>query len=158
MVHSSSNSEIIGSTIGLFPITPIPITPVPYVAIIGMRLIINMMWGIVLVSIFLGVYNLIPGKGVLKGLYYGLLFFLVGSFRMSMYWFGWENLALTWRTGFIGFLGSGIAFGLVLGLLYRRPTEAIAVKKEKPTKGICKYCGAKIPKGFVFCGKCGKKQ
>jgi hypothetical protein len=116
-------SEILGSIVGLFPVTPIPIDPIPYVTVLGMRLIINMIWGIVLVSIYTQVYDLIPGKGILKGLYFGLLFFLVGSFRMAIYWFGWGDLASAWGTGLLGFLGSGIAFGLVLGLLYRKPTK-----------------------------------
>lgn len=54
-----------------------------------------------------------------------------------------------------------IPFGIVLGLLYRKPAEATSIEKEdtqvfKIVK--CIHCSASIPKGIKYCKECGNKQ
>jgi ribosomal protein L40E len=54
-----------------------------------------------------------------------------------------------------------IPLGIVLGLLYRTPTEAPSLEKEKirtVQMVNCRHCNEDIPKGSEYCNKCGKKQ
>jgi len=116
----SSISDVLGTRIGLFPATPIPITPIPYLAIIGQTLLINMIWGTILGVVFVNAYDLIPGKGILKGICFSLIFFLISSLRMAVYFGGFGDMIMAWSYGFVGFFGTGIAFGVALGYLYKK--------------------------------------
>ena len=101
-----------------------------WIAQSGSHLLINLIWDIVFGAIFARVYNLVPGKGVIKGLIYGLSVFLIATFQYQV-WFGsmavFHNAyelatANVWGI-FVGFFSTGIAFGLVLGALYRKPSD-----------------------------------
>ncbi len=39
-----------------------------------------------------------------------------------------------------------------------RDTLNVAEKPESAKGNVCKYCGARLPEGAAFCGKCGKQQ
>jgi hypothetical protein len=83
--------------------------------------------------IFPKVYNLIPGKGAIKGLFYGLIAFLFTEVIILpyslVYGFYWESrVPLLSEAIFFGvkqliFLGLSvwIVFGIVLGYLYKPP-------------------------------------
>jgi hypothetical protein len=91
------------------------------------HLSLNIIWGMFFGVIFVMIYDRIPGRGIKKGLIFGLLFYWVlsnvriGSFLQSYgdLWYGFD-----WAVAFIwgGFFPS-IAYGLVLGYLYRKPTK-----------------------------------
>jgi hypothetical protein len=95
----------------------------------GTHTLINMIWGTIFGVFFAKVYNLVPGKKVLKGLYYGLIVYLIASFYPVAIWtlkyisHGlWEPVLrslLSQSTGFV----QAIVFGIVLGLLYRKPPK-----------------------------------
>ncbi|MHA2123585.1 MAG: hypothetical protein ACW990_20495 [Promethearchaeota archaeon] len=75
------------------------------------------------------VYNLLPGKGVAKGLAYGLIGFLITEGRALGYGVVY---GFSFNSDLILFLGKQmlllgltvwIVFGIVLGYLYRKPSE-----------------------------------
>jgi hypothetical protein len=93
------------------------------------HIFLNMVWGIVYGAIFARVYNLIPGKKLLKGICYALMIFLVTNVQYIIYYEFWiaphnwsiaMDLAYAWLV--VGF-AQLIVFGIVLGLLYRKPSE-----------------------------------
>jgi hypothetical protein len=119
-------SRILGGMLGIFEVSVrmeggrlITITPTPFTGLAGVHIILNMIWGTIAGVLYPVVYNLVPAKGVTKGLYYGLIFFLVTSFRTTVYYLGWGDMNLTWMWGFVGIF-QVIAYGLVLGALYRK--------------------------------------
>jgi len=96
---------------------------------VGTHIHVNLIWGAVFGAIFAKVYNLVPGKRVLKGLYYGLIMFLITTFLVGSWCIlypifhnDWAiatiHVGTFWITGFFGFT----ALGLVLGYLYK-PTK-----------------------------------
>ena len=87
------------------------------------HLALNMIWGIIFGIIYARIYDCIPAKGISKGVVFALVFYLlisnirIGSFLQSygIYEFAFGEI---W-TGFFG----SIAFGIVLGALYRKPSD-----------------------------------
>ena len=126
---------------------------------LGTHAFFNMIWGIVFGMLFAMFYDRIPGKGIKKGIVYSLTLFFITTFRGSIYGLPYGNL-IFYSFSTISFFHF-LTVGLVLGLLYRKPTEVIAVKKEK-IKTVklenCRHCNASMLKGSKFCNKCGKKQ
>ena len=167
---AASIVAVLGPAFGLwgFPEGPVKLTFDLWLGQAGAHILINMVWGTIFGMMFAKVYNLVPSKGILKGLYYSLIIYLITSFQVGTWCVVMSVYANVWPIAILmagGLFGVGSAnatiFGLVLGLLYRKPTEAIAVKKEKigtfKLKN-CKHCNASIIKGSKFCRECGKKQ
>jgi hypothetical protein len=112
----ASISNTVANIIGL----PNPNIVVPTTNIPEVYILMNVIWGIIFGIIFTVVYDLIPGKYISKGLFYGLIIFLITNFRDSSYL--WPQLILyfpfilSW--GFIGLFQS-IVYGSILGFFYR---------------------------------------
>jgi MFS family permease len=95
----------------------------------GTHILINMIWGTVFGTFFAKVYNLVPGKKALKGLYFGLIMVFITSIETNL--IGTSRLIHIglWEVALPNFLANlisianAIVFGLVLGLLYRKPTK-----------------------------------
>jgi len=96
---------------------------------VGSHILVNMIWGTVFGAIFAKVFNLVPGKKILKGLCYGLIMVFITSIETNTWgtsWFAYHN---EWGFALTSFLGNStsiaqaIVFGLVLGLLYRKPPK-----------------------------------
>jgi len=90
---------------------------------LGTQIMIHLIPGIYLGAIYAKAYNLVPGKGVIKGLVYGLIAtFLMNEFRALLMniFYGYIPLLIT---VLITGITVAIIFGLVLGLLYRKPTK-----------------------------------
>ena len=96
----------------------------------GTHILVNMIWGTIFGALFTKIHDIVPGEKIVKGLNYGLILFLITSFYMGTFLFCWainhNNLVLvqqmaggTWITGG----ANAIVFGLVLGLLYRKPPK-----------------------------------
>jgi len=132
----------------------------------GTHIIINMFWGTIFGLMFTRVYDLVPGKGVTKGLVYGLTVYLITSGQLSIY----PILMIVYANAWPAFLYMGntvvgipqaFVFALVLGLLYRKPAETPSMKKEdiQTVKMVkCIHCSASIPKDSKYCKECSKKQ
>jgi hypothetical protein len=92
----------------------------------GSHIFINMLWGIIFGVFFAKVYNLVPGKKVRRGLYYGLIMLLITTFLFTTWGICWEVYHNEWEMALIDFLGLSIGtaqfivFGIVLGFLYRK--------------------------------------
>ncbi|WP_455276233.1 hypothetical protein [[Eubacterium] cellulosolvens] len=86
----------------------------------GSSILINTIWGIVIGMIFTQVYNLIPGKGIKKGLYYGLIIAVISSFHTAAYYIGWGIIIGGLWTFVVGFFSTAITLGIVLGALYKK--------------------------------------
>jgi hypothetical protein len=125
-------ANIVGPMIGFFKIPGAP--PAPTLDFLigqaGSHIFINMVWGTIFGTIlFTKVYNLVPSKGIVKGLIFGLTVFLMDSFQITMYNLGCglklniqsQIFFFAW-TDFVGFF-QALFFGLVLGLLYRKPSD-----------------------------------
>jgi hypothetical protein len=95
----------------------------------GHHVLMNMIWGSFFGLIFPRVYNLVPGKKVGKGLCYGLILFLITSFNVGVLVLGFFAYHNAWQFALIQFLSNitsaanAIVFGLVLGYLYRKPSD-----------------------------------
>jgi hypothetical protein len=95
----------------------------------GTHALLNMIWGTVFGTFFAKVYNLVPGKKALKGLCFGLIMVFITSIETNL--IGTSRLIYIglWEVALPNFLGNlisisnAIVFGLVLGLLYRKPTK-----------------------------------
>ena len=95
----------------------------------GTHILINIIWGTFFGFIYPRVYNLVPDKRVRKGFYYGLIVFLITAFHWATWvslWFVYHN---AWKLAIINTLqlsmgaANAIVFGLVLGVLYRKPSD-----------------------------------
>ena len=121
-------SRVLGEIIGLFPFLFLSLEggylviedfSIKLLSGIAVQLFINMIWGIVFGMIYAKVYNLVPGKGIKKGIFYGMLFLLVASFRASLYLFLWGDFFGGWGYLFIGFFNA-LFYGIFLGILYKK--------------------------------------
>jgi len=76
-------------------------------------------WGTIFGVIYSKVYNIIPGKNLMKGLIYGLIIFLISNIRVASFQIAfWQAIAWLWTFNSIGFFGL-VIYGLVLGYLYK---------------------------------------
>ena len=102
----------------------------------GLQTYFHFVWCTLFGLFFAKIYHLIPGKGVIKGLVYGLIGLIItegriiGYFIVQEYYlevFGLHDLAeiIRFSAEQMVLLGSTvwIVFGIVLGLLYRKPSE-----------------------------------
>jgi len=152
---------IIGGIIGLisammqfsigiqyFFLAPPPETPIIDIAV--REIIINVIWGIVLGIIYSRIYDLILGRSWIKGIYYGvvlwILFNLRTAFIVGMY--GLYMWSIIWM-----FMFTLIIYGLVLGILYEKLGSKYIEVKEKVEKGkfdIMKGVQAGAIAGFAY--------
>jgi hypothetical protein len=92
--------------------------PVPHLdqllSIIGF----DIMWGVILALIFSILYTSIPGKGIKKGLVYGLIIYLVSNIRAAnLIWAYVPDWAAIFA--FTGIFAL-IPYGIVLGYIYKK--------------------------------------
>jgi len=111
-------SAYVGGFLGLYPTYSVTIE-----SIFGAHIFINMMWGIVFGAFYSRFNDLIPGKGILKGLCFGIIIWLIATFQIATYFLAYGEIYEFWMWAWIGFFSTGIPFGIVLGLLYRKPTK-----------------------------------
>jgi hypothetical protein len=86
------------------------------------EIVLGMIWGVIFSIFYSILYDSIPGKDISKGLFYGMIIFLISCVR---------HISLAMLYGFILFgieatfigLFTFLIYGLVLGLLYRKPTK-----------------------------------
>jgi hypothetical protein len=83
---------------------------------------LDMIWSIIFGAVYAMLYGSIPGKGVVKGLYFGLLIWMIKDIAAGSYT-ALIALEIDWAFALIliGFF-MWIAYGLVLGYLYK-PTK-----------------------------------
>jgi hypothetical protein len=95
----------------------------------GHHAFITLVWGAIYGLLYPKVYNLVPGKKVVKGLYYGAILFFITTVQTDSWvtvWFANHNawdLAFFSILGIFAYLFGHIIYGIVLGYLYRKPSE-----------------------------------
>jgi hypothetical protein len=135
---------------------------------LGTLVMFDMIWGIVFGVLFAMFYEKIPGKGIFKGLIFAISVYFFTNLPTTVYHLMYYQLLtleyeiLIWGIwSILTGLSVFIPFGIVLGLLYRKPTEVTSVKEEE-TQVVkiskCIHCGFSIPRDSKFCKECGKKQ
>ncbi len=94
------------------------------------HLVYEIMTYLVFGSIFGVIYSIYydstPSKGISKGLVFGLILYLISNIRtgvLNVVYFGYEGSSIFawWWAGFFTL----VSYGLVLGFLYEKPTQAI---------------------------------
>lgn len=83
---------------------------------------LNVIWGAIFGWIFTKVYNLVPSKGISKGLIFSLLIWvLINIYPTSFYMLVYDPplTAMAFGWGVVG-LFIRIVYGLVLGALYKK--------------------------------------
>jgi hypothetical protein len=93
---------------------------------LGAHTVINLFWGAIFGAIFAKAYSSVPGKKIIKGLYYGLIIYLITSFHLSSFSICWAVYHNAWVIAefMVGNIiiaaAQFIVFGIVLGLLYKK--------------------------------------
>jgi hypothetical protein len=109
-----------------FHLPPPPDTPIS--TIVLNEISVDLLWGAVLGIIFLRFYDAIPGKGILKGLVYGIILYLIYGIRTGtmMAVRGDSILAIVNFTSI-----HLIIYGLMLGILLKFLFADFSSAKEK---------------------------
>ena len=100
-----------------------------WVAQFGTHIIINMLWAIIFGAFFALVYNLVPGKRVIKGIYYALIMYFITMVIIFTWYTVWYANHNAWQLANSQFLNifvfgiDDVIYGLVLGYLYRKPGD-----------------------------------
>ena len=128
---ASSVVSVMGPAMGLWTLgVPVRLTFDFWMGQAGAHIFLNMIWGTLFGFMFPKVYSLVPGRGVRKGLSYGLILFSITSFQLGSMFVPWSIfhelwqlvpffVGATWLVGVAGYT----AYGLVLGALYRKPSD-----------------------------------
>jgi len=104
----------IAVSLGFYPPNWQAIVPIAY----GPNILLGIIFGIIGGVIYSKVYSIIPGKAVLKGLFFGLILYCILEVRLATFYISYAWLALVAGYIFNGFF-RWIAYGLVLGFLYQ---------------------------------------
>jgi len=86
---------------------------------------INMLWYAVFGAIYAEFYYRIPGRSIIKGAIFGLIIWLITSFRISLYWLAYGSLSWAFQWGLLPDLY--IFVGILLEGVYRRQPRAIII-------------------------------
>jgi hypothetical protein len=110
-----------------------PYSAPPLMQIALPAMIIESIFGIIYGIIFSKIYDLIPYKGISKGLLFGFGIYLIVWIRNALfvYAYGYVAVAITCLAVIYPFI-----FGLILGILYKVPTEKLETKKSEFKSGI----------------------
>jgi hypothetical protein len=97
--------------------------------VFGTHVFIHLIYGVFFGAVFAKAYNIIPKKGIVKGFYYGLILFFISAFQITT-WYVTIGLAFndvfSWIWGIVFTIFDIFvlpAYGLVLGWLYKKPSE-----------------------------------
>ena len=83
----------------------------------------NLIWGVIFGVIYSKAYDVIPRDGVMKGLCFGLLIWLIHSIYPAAFFVTVATPPMVaWATSWVigGFVVRGLAYGSVLGVLYKK--------------------------------------
>ena len=94
----------------------------------GLRdIALGIIWGVIFSTIYSYFYDYIPGTGVRKGFIFSLILWAAGSVRPAALSgaHAWTYAVWLWAAAltFVGFLSTCTAYGLVLGALYKKPSD-----------------------------------
>ena len=102
-----------------FSITPYAYIPFNMHIIAQVEIIWHTVWGIIFGVFYALFYNYISGIGVKKGIIYGLIIWIIASFRFAVINAVYGYYQWLIPDALSGFFSIGITYGLVLGYLYK---------------------------------------
>ena len=108
-----------------------PPSTIPIDKIVAVEIIINVIWGIALSILYFRFYDLIPGRGIIKGLIYGMILGFIFSIRCATFDLAYSRIS---TPSWIIYTIPSIVYGLVLEFCYeylQRPSDR---KKLRPSK------------------------
>jgi len=105
----------------------------PFIRIAMAEIPIFIIWGTILGILYSRIQDLIPGKGISKGLIFGLGFYLITSVRLAIILLPY-GLIFDAYTGLLNF--HPIIYGLLLGIFYKAPKEKLKINKHEIMSGI----------------------
>lgn len=118
---------------------PPPVTPLTKITTV--EIVINVIWGVFLGTVYSKIYYLIPGKKISKSLLFGLICYLINDIRATslVLFYGYILSAIS---GILSIF-SWIAYALVLGFIYEflqgrylKAKEKLKIKKHSIRSGI----------------------
>jgi hypothetical protein len=104
----------VGTMIGLFP----PSQADPMTAMI-IAIVTTIIFGIIFGVIYSKLFDCIPGQGVMKGLYFGLMIWLIKDITAGTYVYNMGFPIITTILVWVGFF-MWVVYGLVIGYLYKK--------------------------------------
>ncbi len=93
--------------------------PPPMIDVVITRLVLDTSWGLIFGALYATVHDVIPGKGISKGLCYGLLLYLISSVRPATFLAAYTFVPLATNWVFVGFFNFA-SYGIILGALYKK--------------------------------------
>ncbi|WP_455369828.1 hypothetical protein [[Eubacterium] cellulosolvens] len=127
-------SQVILALVGVFPSVILEVLPSAAIIHIGMTTI----WAVVFGVIYAKFYDVIPGKGVKKGLVFGFIIYLLADLWAASYFIANQHFQAASSFIFSGFFHV-IIYGPLLGVLYKKPVQQIETKhkiKNNPMAGL----------------------
>ena len=88
----------------------------------GSHVLFNMVWGVVFGIFFVMFYEKIPVKGILKAVVFSLSIYFITTFRSAVFYLVYGYPVFSYYVGVAAFF-MFLTFGIVLGYLYRKPSE-----------------------------------
>ena len=104
---------------------------IPFTKIATNEIISNLILGVIFGSIYSKVYPVIPGKGIWKGLPFGLFGYLAHNVYFAIIFLPYLYLDLATRVIFVGLI-DWIVFGLFLGISYEFLHNRYYIAKKEP--------------------------
>jgi hypothetical protein len=110
-------------------IPPPPTTP--FTRIIANEMIVNLIFGVIWGIIYSKVYRAIPGKGILKGLLFGVFGYLIWHIRWVTLFLVYGDMPMVGQQIIYGFI-VWIPFGIILGIVYEYLRNRYYLPKKEP--------------------------
>ena len=114
--------SIIFGVIGIAVTTvdPVLIKPDWVLLWVSVVILMDVFWYTFFGLIFTRVYDIVPGKGILKGLVYSYIVFLISNIRFSVFQLAfWQCPQWLWSFNILGIF-IWTVWGLALGALYKK--------------------------------------
>jgi hypothetical protein len=104
----------VGSMIGLFPPSQADL-----MMVLIKMLVTTIIFGIIFGFIYVKLFDCFPGKGIMKGLYFGLMIWLIKDITAGTYVYNMGFPIITAILVWVGFF-MWVVYGLVIGYLYKK--------------------------------------
>jgi hypothetical protein len=119
----ASSGNVLMGILGIWAWIPNYLADIEFLVYqLGTHVFFNLIWGAIFGMLFAFFYERIPGRNISKSLIFSMVIFSITSFRAGIYYLAYGSFQASFGWIFFGFFAF-IPFGLVLGLLYRKPTK-----------------------------------
>ena len=112
ILHLSGLWELLS----VLPYDPTPVSPQTTVLI---EITWWILWGLIWGAFYSLFYDYIPSKGIKKGLFYGLILWIMVFSRNSFVYASYGYYLSAFLFALMGFVSVSIAYGITIGYLYK---------------------------------------